>query len=123
MIKKSVMIALAGMSLFGAAPVSAQGIGHSFFMRGSIVESSANSTVVCIGKADGAEVGQTLEVYRVVNHPGPASSKGAGTPFHRQRIGKVTIDHVYDDHFAHVTITEGRPAKYDIVELQRNQAR
>ena len=119
MIKKSVMAALACISMLGATPVFAQGIGHTFFMRGSIVDTSASGTVVCIGKADGAEVGQTLEVYRVVQHPGPASSKGNVAPFHRQRIGQVTIDHIYDDHFAHVSVTEGKPAKHDIVELRR----
>jgi hypothetical protein len=120
MIRKSTMIAAAGISMFAAAPAFAQGIGHSFFMRGSIVETSAGNTVVCIGKADGAEVGQTLEVYRNVRHPGPVASKGNVAPFHRKRVGQVTIDHIYDDHFAHVTIAEGKLAKNDIVELRKD---
>ncbi|MGE4304994.1 hypothetical protein SAMN02927924_03794 [Sphingobium faniae] len=119
MIKKSIMVALAGIAMFGASPLLAQGIGHTLFMRGMIVDTDKDGTVVCIGKADGAEVGQTLEVYRVVQHPGPASSKGNATPFHRQRVGEVRIDHVYDDHFARVSVTQGRPAKNDIVELRR----
>ena len=119
MIKKTIMVALAGLSMFGASPVFAQGIGHTFFMRGSIVGTDKDGTVVCIGKADGAKVGQTLEVYRVVQRPGPAS-KGNVAPFHRQRVGQVTIDHIYDDHFAHVSVKEGKPTKNDIVELRRN---
>ena len=71
-------------------------------------------------EADGAEVGQTLDVYRNVRHPGPVSSKGNVAPFHRKRVGQVTIDHIYDDHFAHVTIAEGKPAKNDIVELRKD---
>lgn len=118
MMKKSIMVALAGISMLGASPLFAQGIGHTWFMRGSIVGTDTTGTIVCIGKADGAEVGQTLEVYRVVNHPGP--NKGLGPTFHRQAIGHVRIDHIFDDHFAHVTVTDGRPAKNDIVELRRN---
>ena len=52
MIKKSIMVALAGIAMFGASPLLAQGIGHSLFMRGSIVDTGSNGTVVCIGKAD-----------------------------------------------------------------------
>lgn len=118
MVKKSLMVALAGISMLSAVPAFAQGIGHTFFMRGSVVGKDAQGTIVCIGKADGAEVGQVLEVYRVIQHPGP--SKGTPTPFHRQLIGKVKIDHIYDDHFAHVSVTEGAPAKNDIVELRKN---
>jgi hypothetical protein len=118
MFKKSLMIALAGISMLGASPVVAQGIGHTFFMRGSIVGADTAGTIVCIGRADGAEVGQSLEVYRMVPVPGP--NKGAGSPFRRQLIGHVQIDHIYDEHFAHVTIQDGRPKKNDVVELRRN---
>ncbi|CAM5554349.1 MULTISPECIES: hypothetical protein [Sphingomonadales] len=118
MMKKSIMVALAGISMLGASPLFAQGIGHTWFMRGSIVDTGSNGTVVCIGKADGAEVGQKLEVYRVVTHPGP--SKGVAPTYHRQLIGHVTIDHIFDDHFAHVSVADGTPAKHDIVELRKN---
>jgi hypothetical protein len=118
MIKNLLVSALAVGGLMLSAPVMAQGIGHTYFMRGSIVGADARGTVVCIGKADGAEVGQSLEVYRVVQHPGP--SKGPGPNYHRQLIGHVQIDHIYDDHFAHVRIIDGRPARNDIVELRRN---
>jgi len=118
MIKKSLMAAVVGISMLGATPVLSQGIGHTWFMRGTVVQIDSTGTVVCIGKADGAEVGQTLEVYRIVRHPGP--SKGVGSTFHRQEVGEVRIDHVFDDHFAHVTVTKGRPTRNDIVELQRS---
>ena len=118
MVRKTLMVALAGISMLAAVPAMAQGIGHSLFMRGSIVDTGSNGTVVCIGKADGAEVGQKLEVYRVVTHPGP--SKGVAPTYHRQLVGHVTIDHIYDDHFAHVSVADGTPAKHDIVELRKN---
>lgn len=115
MIRKSVIAALAGVAMLSATPVLAQGIGHSFFMKGSIVANDSNGTVVCIGKADGAEVGQTLTVYRVKTASG---GKGAQA-FRRDRVGQVKIDHIYDDHFAHVSVVDGKPAKHDIVELRR----
>ncbi|MEB0055125.1 hypothetical protein QN402_32200, partial [Pseudomonas sp. FG1] len=74
MVRKTLMLALAGISMLAAVPAKAQGIGHSLFMRGSIVDTGSNVRVVCMGLAFGAEVGQKLEVYRVVTHPGP--SKG-----------------------------------------------
>jgi hypothetical protein len=118
MIKKSLIASLAAITLLGAAPALSQGIGHTWFMRGTIVQVDSTGTVVCIGKADGAEVGQTLDVYRIVRHPGPR--KSPGPDYHRQDVGEVRIDHVFDDHFAHVTVTSGRVRKNDIVELRRN---
>lgn len=115
--RTSVTLALAGIALIGSAPALAAGIGHSFFMRGSIVDSDTTGKVVCIGKADGARVGQTLDVYRVEISPGP--NRGAGPNYRREYVGKVTIDHVFNDHFAHVTATEGKLALHDIVELRR----
>jgi hypothetical protein len=117
MLRRTFRIALAAASIFTAAPVLAQGIGHTFFMRGSIVGSDSSGTVVCIGRADGAEVGQTLDVFRVTYRPGP--SKGAVSNYTRELVGHVQISHVFDDHFAHVTVVDGRPKKHDIVELQR----
>lgn len=117
MMKKSIMVALAGISMLGASPLFAQGIGHTWFMRGTVVAVDKTGTVVCIGKADGAEVGQTLDVVRAVYHPGPSK---AGTGYHRQNVGHVRIDHIFDDHFAHVTVVDGRVAKNDIVELARS---
>jgi hypothetical protein len=117
MIKKSVIAALAGVAMLSATPVLAQGIGHAWFMKGSIVAKDSNGTVICIGKADGAEVGQTLEVYRVKQAPGPGKSPPT---YRRDLVGHVKIDHVFDDHFAHVTIADGTPAKNDIVELRKN---
>ncbi|KHS49388.1 MULTISPECIES: hypothetical protein [Sphingomonadales] len=118
MLKKSLTAAFAGIALLGATPVLSQGIGHTWFMRGTIVEVGSTGTVVCIGKADGAEVGQVLDVYRIVPHTGP--QKGTGPSFHRKEVGEVRIDHVFDDHFAHVTVVSGKPARNDIVELQRS---
>jgi hypothetical protein len=85
MLKKSLFIAVASISMLGAAPAIAQGIGHTWFMRGTIVGTDKTGTVVCIGKADGAEVGQTLNVYRAVYHPGP--NKGQARP----TTGRISV--------------------------------
>lgn len=114
------LAALAGLTLLSAGPAAAQGIGHTWFMRGSIVGADEFGPVVCNGKTDGADVGQVLEAYRNVRVPGASASKRAGTSYRRRFAGRVRIDHVYDDHFARVTGTEGNPAKHDIVELRKN---
>lgn len=106
---------LAGMALIAALPAAAQAVGHSWFMRGSIVGADKTGPVVCIGKADGAEVGQVLQVYRVAFVAG--QTKGAAR---RDAVGHVRIDHLFDDHFAHVSVVDGKPATNDIVELQRS---
>jgi len=117
-VKKFAAAVLASSLVLLAGPVSAQGIGHGYFMRGSIISIDSKGTVVCIGSAEGAEVGQVLEVYHVSAHPGPNKT---GTPlFHRQLVGHVRVDHVYDEHFAHVSVTDGHVLRSDIVELQKN---
>jgi hypothetical protein len=116
--KKYFITAVAAALVGFSVPAYAQGIGHSFFMRGSVVGTDASGTVVCIGKADGAEVGQTLEVYRNVYHPVP--NKTASSSYHRKLIAHVKIDHIFDEHFAHVSVVDGQPAKNDVVELRRN---
>jgi len=117
-----ISLAIASIAMLGAVPAAAAGIGHSFFMRGSIVGEQAEGKVVCVGSEDGATVGQVLSVYRTVVHPGP-SGKGTGPFYHREPAGHVRIDHVYDAHFAHVSVVDGAPAVHDIVELRRNRRR
>ncbi|CCA93161.1 conserved hypothetical protein [Novosphingobium sp. PP1Y] len=104
----------------GAYAQSAQthtpGIGHSVFMRGTVVRASGNDLVVCIGSADGAEPGQELTVYRVSEHPhGP---KGPPS-FLRTEVGTVRIQQIIDQHFANATVTSGAIKRHDIVELRR----
>ena len=115
---KYALSALASTALFSVMPVSAQGVGHGYFMRGSVVSADSKGTIVCIGSADGAEVGQVLEVYNVSTHPGP--NKLGTSLFHRQLVGHVRIDHVFDAHFAHVSVTDGQARKSDIVELRKS---
>ncbi len=121
-LKTKISFAIASIAMLAAVPAAAAGIGHSWFMRGSIVAEDASGKVVCIGSDDGATVGQVLDVYRTIIHPNPGG-KGAGPTYHRERTGHVRIDHVYDTHFAHVSVVDGAPALHNIVELRRNKRR
>lgn len=110
----ALMIPAAGFAQDGGA--RSPGIGHSFFMRGTVVRAAGKQVVVCIGKADGAEAGQELTVVRVSEHPhGPK-----GPPmFQRKQVGKVRIDQVIDEHFANATVLSGTVLRNDLVELER----
>lgn len=113
-------LALAALLLLSSpvafpAPVEAQGIGHTYFMRGSVVDVTRGVVTICIGRADGARAGQILSVVRV-------TSVGAATrpmSFRRKNVGSLEITEIIDDHFAHATIISGRIAKNDLVELRR----
>ncbi len=45
--KKSISMAMASIALAGAVPALATGIGHSFFMRGSIIGKDTTGPIVC----------------------------------------------------------------------------
>lgn len=115
--KKYFLAALAGASLFGATPAVAQGLGHSWIMRGQIVAKQSDAVILCVGKIDGAQPGQVLDVYRASYHPhGPKSNQPT---YQRIKVGSVTINEIIDDHFAKARVTEGKVARNDLVELRR----
>jgi len=108
---------LIGAALFAATPVLAQGLDHTWIMRGHVVAVEPNDLVICIGKSDGAQPGQVLEVYRAEyqhNH------KSNAPTYKRVKVGSVKISEVVDDHFARAQVTEGKIVKHDIVELRKN---
>ena len=110
-------VAFAASRFAASAPVSAQGIVHSWFMRGSIVGIDYRGPIVCIGRVDGAEAGQVLEVYR----PAPVYLRRRGANHYRKKlIAHVAVDQIIDDQHAHVSVIDGEPRKGDIVELQRH---
>jgi len=117
LLKRKIILSLAGLAMLSNSPVIAANIRHAFFMRGSIVAEDATGTVVCVGKEDGAKVGQVLTVYRVNILGGP--QKGPGPAYRRDLIGHVRLDHLVEGHFAHVSVVDGKPAVNDIVELRK----
>lgn len=113
-----VAVLLTGATPF-ASPfaAAAQGVGHSFFMRGTIVAMSGRIPTICVGKADGAAVGQTLTVVRV---RAAAGGKPGSPTFRRTDVGTIRITSLVDDHFARASVISGSPAKNDLVELRRD---
>ena len=82
-------------------------------MKGSIIEIQDSDIYLCIGKRDGASVGQELNVYKMV-----ATSTNPKVPmFRREYTGKVKITEIIDDHFAKAVIISGTAGKNYIVEL------
>ena len=102
----------AGLVVTAVPATSAEpGLRHTFFMAGSIIESSADGVYICIGSPDGARVGQTLEVVRITRTHGPKQS----IRFKREKVGTVRVDAIVDEHFAQATVTSGRAKKGDVV--------
>jgi hypothetical protein len=86
-------------------------------MKGAIVETSDSDVFLCIGKKDGASVGQELNVYKIVTFAFPPKPSPSLTRFKREYMGKVKITEIIDDHFAKGTVISGKAEKNDIVEL------
>lgn len=88
---------------------------HPYFMRGSIIEAAASDVYLCIGSADGAKIGQELDVYkintRITRKPGEYS-------FTRELTGKVRITQIVDEHFARAEVISGTVARNEIAELK-----
>ncbi len=89
---------------------------HKYLMRGQILEVNADTAYLCIGSADGAEVGQELTVYRFIRtgSPGPRSS----VSYKREETGKVKITEIVDEHMANAKIISGKARQHDVVELK-----
>ncbi|MBD8524412.1 hypothetical protein [Pseudomarimonas arenosa] len=114
---RRVLIGLAMSGLiasFASTAAETPSMRHTHFMRGQVVEAQDQSLVICIGSADGASIGQQLDVvqHRRVR-TGP---KGMGR-FEREVVGKVRIDAIVDEHYAEATVISGTAGKNDSVEL------
>ena len=111
----SALVALAvGATSAQAAETSFR---HKYLMRGQVLEQQANTLVVCIGRADGAEIGQELDVIRHVRiSMGP---KATGPQFRPKDVGRARITTIFDEHYAQATVLEGDVKVGDVVELKR----
>ncbi len=89
---------------------------HNYIMRGQVVGVEENDVILCIGSHDGAQVGQVLEVYRVVNEN---RFYEKGDLFKKNYIGEVVIGSIVDDHFARASVNSGDVKMHDIVELEK----
>ena len=115
-------LALAGAFAFsfalpGGASAGEGGFRHNVLMRGQVLETQDDTLVVCVGKADGAQVDQVLDVIRHKRrNRGP---RDIGPRFRREAVGQVRITGLFDDHYADAEVISGTPKVNDIVELIR----
>lgn len=89
---------------------------HRYVMTGQVVQASEGRTVVCFSEPKRAEVGQVLDAYRVVFRKDVVED--GESVWARERVGKIRIDQVIDEHFATVDVLEGGIQKNDIVALE-----
>lgn len=93
------------------------GFRHSIWMRGQVLEQQDESLVVCVGRADGAQVGQVLDVVRHVRQI--RRSRTGRVRYRREAVGQVRIVELFDTHYAAAEILSGTPRVNDTVELVR----
>ena len=104
-------------ALPGVASASEGGFRHNVLMRGQVLEKGDETLVVCVGQADGAQVGQVLDVIR---HKRRIRHSRAGDPrYRRENIGQVRIAELFDSHYAEAEVISGSPKVNDTVELIR----
>ena len=105
------------LALAGTAHAEESGFRHEVLMRGQILEARSGALVVCVGEADGAQVGLVLDVVR--HKRVSRSPKAAGPRFRREPVGQVRITELFDTHYAQAQVVTGKPKVNDTVELIR----
>ena len=111
------LAALFAFALPGVASASEGGFRHNVLMRGQVLEKQDETLVVCVGQADGAQVGQVLDVIRHkrrIRH-----SRTGGPRYRRENVGQVRIVELFDGHYAEAEVISGSPKVNDTVELVR----
>jgi hypothetical protein len=90
---------------------------HEYFMRGQVLEMVDGNPYLCIGKAEGAQVGQVYSVVRFerTSAHGPKPS----LPHYRRRVtASVEILELVGEHYALARVISGDVRPNDIVELR-----
>lgn len=101
--------------IFAAA--NCQSVGkpyHRYLMKGKVVSAAGNEGVICIGKKDGAEVGQIWNTIKIQTQGTGKLSKFIWVP-----VGSVKIVEVIDEHFAKVSVIDGKLETDYVAELQQ----
>ncbi len=108
----AVLISVIGIAAFTGT--SGQSVAHTWFMRGSILEVTGKDVYLCVGKKDGATVGQEMDVVRFTrSNPSPKV-----TNFKRDTVGKIKILEIVDEHMAKAQIVSGKAQAGDVAEKQ-----
>ena len=113
MLNRTSKLAVLAIFSIGLAGCANSDFSHEYLMSGQVV-STNNEVVVCVGEANGAEVGQILTAYRIVTNDD--WEEGAAS-FKKLDIGQVKIDKIINEHFAKVTVLTGDIKKHDMVQL------
>lgn len=109
------LVLIVALTVASAAAADTPGLLHRVLMRGQILEKENGTLVVCIGKQDGAQVGQELDVIRHVRTV--ANPKQHGKRFLRKEVGRVRITSLFDEHYATAELLDGSARVNDSVEL------
>jgi hypothetical protein len=112
---RRLLLAVAFAASSGCASIDAAR--HEYVMRGQILDASGDEVYLCVGKSDGAEVGQELDVQHitVVQRGSPKASQAE---FKRSSTGRVRIVALVDAHYAKAQVLSGDPQVNDVVELR-----
>lgn len=107
-----ILAAVAIVSLGGCA--GGTSVRHEFVMQGQVLSTDESGVVVCVGRQNGAESGQILNVIR---HMRTTGGNPKAPPFRREQVGQVRIVEVFDDHYAHAAIVTGQAQVGDMAVL------
>lgn len=105
-----VLIAIAG----GCAKVDSAR--HSYTMRGQILDVTDDGVYLCIGRKDGAVVGQEYAVYRFIR---TSNFKSSIPTYKKEDTGTVKLTEITDEHYAKAKVIAGEAKVHDIVELKQ----
>lgn len=111
-----IFITLGIIAIFITSCATLETARHKYIMRGQILDVTADGVYLCIGSADGAEVGQELKVYRIVRVPPIKTIPN----YRREETGTVKITEIVDEHFAKAKILTGEARENYIVELHKS---
>lgn len=89
---------------------------HSYIMRGQILDVTDEGVYLCIGRKDGAVVGQEYEVYRFTR---VSNFKSPLPTYKKEDIGTVKLTEITDEHYARAKVIAGEAKIHDIVELKQ----
>lgn len=91
---------------------------HENIMRGQVIGIDNDEIIVCVGRENGAQEGQELQVRRYVWE---GAVEDGDDNYRVYYIGTLKIKSVVNDHFARAVSTKGDVKKNDIVELKNDE--
>lgn len=87
---------------------------HNYIMRGQILDVTDDGVYLCIGKKDGAVVGQEYAVYQFVK-----TTNVKSLPlYQKENTGTVKLTEITDEHYAKAKVIAGVAKLNQIVELK-----